>query len=395
MKLQSYPDSKIRVALVTETTVGGVRQHILNIVGTIDRERFETTVILPQEGRKGHSVESDISGKLQEFGVPFIQVPMGREMSPLTDCLSFLALRNVFRDGRFDVIHAHGAKAGFLTRLYCKGERQRCFFSPHGFSFRKVTGWKKWVSLTLERRAASWSSDLILCSEVERKDAERYGLTGRGKAHVVPNAIQWPVAVASDARAAIRKETGTAGSATVFLTAGRLVSYKGHDLAIAAFAQAIRQQDSAELWIAGQGEQLKELQDLARRLNVFSRVRFLGYRKDIYPVLEGCDCFVLSSETEASPYSILEALAMQRPVIATGSDGARALLEGLSGCVVVPVGDEKTLAGAIRSYLDSPFSAPSIESLPSRWFDIRKQVAELEQIYGQIRTGHRDTETRR
>lgn len=374
--------SKIRLALVTESTVGGIKRHVLNIVQYLDRNLFHPTVLFPGKPRMGQEKEMDFIEELRELEIPFRLIPMVRQISFLKDLRSFFALKNALAQPSFDVVHAHGAKAGFLVRLlYRLDSGIPCYFSPHGFAFQKASGFRSPLYLSLERMAASWCTGLIVNSTAESDCALKHQLARAEKLTVVANALPLPVFVQPGSRMRMRNSLGTSEDRTVFLTMGRLVFYKNHHLVVKALKEIIAAGHPAELWIAGEGEQRAELETLAGSLRIEEFVHFLGYRKDIYEVLSGCDCFVLASQTEASPYSILEALAMERPILATSIPGNLAFLNLVHPCRVFPPNDAPAVVQAMMDFVRHPFSAPQVQALPPEWFDVRSQVGRLEQIY--------------
>ena len=103
-------------------------------------------------------------------------------------------------------------------------------------------------------------------------------------------------------------------------------------------------------------------------------------------VLAACDCFVLASQSEGSPHSVLEALAMRRPVIATAVQGTEEFLTEGGHFRLVPWNDVAALGEAMLEFIRSPFPAPSPESLPRSWFDIPGQIRKLEEIYASLVT---------
>jgi glycosyltransferase involved in cell wall biosynthesis len=111
------------------------------------------------------------------------------------------------------------------------------------------------------------------------------------------------------------------------------------------------------LVVAGGGPLAARLEHDARRLAIFDRCRFLGHRADAEDVHRGFDVFVQTSDTEESPYSLLEAIASGTPVVATAVGGTPAAVrDRVDGLLVAP-GDARALARAIEETLASPAAA--------------------------------------
>ena len=160
-----------------------------------------------------------------------------------------------------------------------------------------------------------------------------------------------------ESRARVRREWGVGDDARVIGSLGRLDPEKRPDLLIEAFAAVAAACSEARLVVAGAGARGGRLEVAARRLGVLDRCRLLGYRADVEDVLRGFDVFVQASDSEGSPYSLLEAMASGIPVVATAVGGTPALVrDGVDGLLVEP-SDARALARAIEETLRSPAEA--------------------------------------
>jgi len=150
------------------------------------------------------------------------------------------------------------------------------------------------------------------------------------------------------------------------LAVGRLVNIKRFDILIRAYAAG---QFTQRLVILGEGPKLAELQALAAALGVADRVIFPGFLSNPYPVMAKASVFVLSSDQEGFPNSLVEAMAVGRPVISTNCNGAAEILDDLvmpqiSGVfkakygLLVPTGSVDALASALQQlFSDEPLQA--------------------------------------
>jgi len=135
------------------------------------------------------------------------------------------------------------------------------------------------------------------------------------------------------------------------LSIARMVPEKDHDTLLAAFYHAAQAYPEAELWLVGDGPRLDAVKALARRLLPGGQVKFLPPREDLRPLLHQASFLVLSSQTEALPNVVLEAMAAGLPVVATRVGGVPELVEsGRTGWLVNP-GDAPGLAAALSQAL--------------------------------------------
>jgi glycosyltransferase involved in cell wall biosynthesis len=151
-----------------------------------------------------------------------------------------------------------------------------------------------------------------------------------------------------DAPAVDRAALDTPEDATVLLALSRLHPVKGLDTLL----QAIKDVPQCHLWLAGEGPIRKDLEDLAGKLGIEARVRFLGWRNDRGALLRAADVCVLPSRYEPFGTVILEAWASRTPLVACASAGPAAyVVDGENGALA-PIDDAPALASAIRRVIE-------------------------------------------
>jgi glycosyltransferase involved in cell wall biosynthesis len=114
------------------------------------------------------------------------------------------------------------------------------------------------------------------------------------------------------------------------------------------------------LALAGEGPERAALEALARELGIGSRVAFLGWRGDVGALLSASAVLVVPSRVEPLGNVVLEGFAAIRPVVAAAADGPRELIEDGRNGLLVPIGDDATLAQAIAGLLADPARAHAI-----------------------------------
>jgi glycosyltransferase involved in cell wall biosynthesis len=141
-----------------------------------------------------------------------------------------------------------------------------------------------------------------------------------------------------------------------FLMIARLISLKGiHDYAKAAEAVRARHADvpfRLAGWIDDTPDAIRE-QDLRRWVDG-GTLEFLGKLDDVRPALAAASVYVLPSHREGTPRTVLEAMAMGRPVVTTDAPGCRETVRHGHNGFLVPVSDPVALAGALERFLQSP-----------------------------------------
>jgi glycosyltransferase involved in cell wall biosynthesis len=161
------------------------------------------------------------------------------------------------------------------------------------------------------------------------------------------------------ANATLREELGIETGTPIIGTVGNVNPVKGHTHLLRAIARLEKRYGSVAVPIVGQvldsrTEYFEKLKRLRSHLGLDDVVRFVGHRSDIPQLLSLFDVFVLPSIAEACPISVLEAMAMERPVVATRVGGVpEQIVDGEHGWLVPPQ-DSEALASSIRNALESP-----------------------------------------
>jgi glycosyltransferase involved in cell wall biosynthesis len=183
----------------------------------------------------------------------------------------------------------------------------------------------------------------------------------------------------------LREEYGMEPGAQIVGVVARLEPEKGHPTLFEAWPAVIRTCPEAYLLVVGEGSRREELEQLARELRIAHRVVFTGRRDDVPAVTAALDVAVLPSYREAQGLSILEAMALSRPVVATNVGGIPEVIEdGVSGLLVEPH-DAPALAAAIgRLLTDHPFAdglARAGHDVVHDRFCVELMVRAVEELY--------------
>lgn len=179
-----------------------------------------------------------------------------------------------------------------------------------------------------------------LTTQVSRAGLERYvrvGAVPRHKIRYIPNGVDTTRFKPNpETRLALRKELGVQ-DAFVWLAVGRFDPQKDYPNLLHAIAHVARQEPKAVLLIVGDGPLRPAMQDLALRLGLDERVRFLGIRRDVPELMNAADAYVMSSALEGMPMVLLEAGATALPIVATEVGGnSEVVLDGKTGSLVPP-----------------------------------------------------------
>ena len=166
-----------------------------------------------------------------------------------------------------------------------------------------------------------------------------------------------------------RAEFGLAEDAVVIGNVAALVDHKGHRFLLDAVPAVLERHPEARFVICGDGELWDELHAQRARLGIEKQVIFAGFRPDVPGLLGFFDLFVMSSHLEGLNTSILDALAMRRPVVATDAGGIPEIIRDGETGLLVPAKDPPGLASAICRLIDQPPLARRLAEGGRQWVE--------------------------
>jgi glycosyltransferase involved in cell wall biosynthesis len=281
---------------------------------------------------------------------------------PATDAAGVMRLARWMQARRFDIVHTHTSKGGFLGRLAAHLSRVPVVLhTVHGFSFHEFSRpWELRFHAALERMASRWCDRLICVSREHAGWALHLGIGGSEKVSAVVNAV--PVRDLPSREEVMRTRAGLGldEKALVIFGAGRLCRQKNYCDLISAMKLVVESHPEARLLLAGEGPLERQLVELARSLGVERSVTLLGFREDARELMAAADVVALSSLWEGMPLAMLEAMAAAKPVVANSIMGVREVIhDGVTG-LLVPPRDPERLAEAISGLLADPDRAREI-----------------------------------
>ncbi|MFZ5979900.1 MAG: glycosyltransferase family 4 protein [Candidatus Zixiibacteriota bacterium] len=255
-----------------------------------------------------------------------------------------------------DILHSHRYKENLLAAQVKKHGLCRCLVQTvHGTGerFKGIDRIKISLYNYLNRRVTRKHFDRVIAVSKDLKNqlTESYS---EDRVVTIHNGVNRRRLQPSRGAAEIRRELGIAENRPVLGTAGRMVPVKGYDLLLKAADYIVEDNPQVMFVIAGDGPLKAELEQQATAAGLKNNVKFIGFREDIIDILNCLDIFVMSSHHEGIPMVLLEAMALQKPVVSTAVGGIREIIQdNISGLLVKP-GDFKSLALACLIMLNRP-----------------------------------------
>ena len=325
--------ARTRVVEVLATgTNGGAQEHVYNLVSRMDRERYDVSIVSLSPGSAVR--------KLERLGIPVTVI------DEPDDAIATGILAAHLSDLRADIVHNHmyraeivGTKAAIA--LGEAGHRRPWVISTvHSSRVRSTEDQEELRKLT-----GSIDHLIVVSNAIDRKVVSE-GRTNAPRS-LIYNGIDLVRYDHQEPCCTLRDEYGMEPTSPIVGVVGRLELEKGHPTLLEAWPLVLEACPSAYLLIVGEGSRLDALHDIARGQGIERHVVFTGRRDDIPAVTAAFDVAVLPSYREAQGLTILEAMALSRPVVASNVGGIPEMIEdGVSG-LLVPPRDPPALAGAI------------------------------------------------
>jgi glycosyltransferase involved in cell wall biosynthesis len=315
---------------------GGGERYLELMARHLDGEAFAMQVIAPAPGA--------LCGRLAALGVPAHVVDLGALVSPRAVARLARALRGLAPD----IVQSHGARSNFYTRLAARLAGVRVVVSTvhNALADYPVSAARLSVYRAMDRLTLPLTTRVLCVAEALARDYP-------GRSVVVRNGIDLddfdPVAAGPAARV-LRQTLAPDGGPLVGFV-GRLTPQKDPLAFVELIARVRRARPDVHGVIAGDGPLRAEVERAVDVHGLGASCRMLGARDDMAALLAALDVFVLTSVSEGFPFVILEAMALERPVVATAVNGVPEIVEdGVTG-VLVGHGDGAALARAVLDTL--------------------------------------------
>jgi glycosyltransferase involved in cell wall biosynthesis len=363
------PDRVRVVEILATGSNGGAQEHLFSLMTRLDRSRYDASIVSLSAGSAVR--------KLERNGFPVTIIDDPDDADAVRALTAHLALV------RPDVIHTHMYRADVIgtkavLALQASGHRRPYIVSTvHSSRVRSAE------DRELIRQLTPHIDQLIAVSQsIVRKIADEHRVGAPVK--LIYNGVDLQ-RFDEQTAAPLREEYGMEPGSHIVGVVARLEPEKGHQTLIEAWPQVLRSCPDAYLLIVGEGSRRDFLEQWAAAHRVAHRVIFAGRRDDIPAVTAALDVAVLPSWREAQGLSILEAMALSRPVVASDVGGIPEMIEdGVTGLLVEHDNPVELAAAIVRLLRDPVFAeriATAGHDLVHERFCVELMVKAIEQIY--------------
>lgn len=351
----------------------GAQKNVLDLCEHFQKKGNEVTLIV---GTKGKLTEA-----AEKSGIRIVHLrSLIRSINPVTDYKGFRDLIRVLKEIKPDIVASHSSKAGIIARLACSYLKIPNVFTAHGWSFAKgIPEKQRKIYLQIEKWVAKRTDQVIAVSEANMLLAKECNVMSLSKIHVIP------YGVLPQPRTDSYRLPGDS-SPLVLTMSARFSHQKDHLTLIKALAGL--KHYNWQLNLLGDGELQPGIQTLVQESGISDRVHFAGNVSNVIDYLQQTHIFVLITNWEGLPISILEALSLSLPVIASDVDGIKEEVIDEYNGFLINQGDVEQLVNKLSLVFNKPellieFSKHSLEHFEKN-FHLDLMLKRTESLYTQM-----------
>ena len=323
--------------LSTSNGLGGAERMICTLTAALNQGQFRIIVGLTRPGW--------LQAECEALGVKTFVIPLAGRFS----LQWFRACLRLLREERVALIHAHEFSAILYGWTLATLAAVPFVGTVHGKNYY----WEKLRRRVAYRLISRQGTMVAVSEDLKRFVCDKVGVAEE-RMEVIYNGVAPAETITDEEVQKCKVELGILGRYPVLGVVGSLYPVKGHRFLLEAMPEILRRWPKAMLLVIGRGELEVALKEQVERLAIGAYVKFLGMRQDVPKLLSVVDTFVLPSLSEGLSLALLEAMASEKPVVATRVGGNPELIDhGRTGFLVQPE-DTRDLAANLVTLLSDP-----------------------------------------
>lgn len=324
--------------------------------------------------------------ELNDKGIRFHQIDFSRKALNLFEHINaYKQLKKLLKDEEYVFVHCHTPIAGALARLVCHKLSVKCIYTAHGFHFYKGAPLLNWlIYYPIELWCSKYTDSLVTINTEDYEFAKRK--MKAKKIYYVPG-VGINIAYFKENREnriKLREEYNIPSNVFVLLSIGELNKNKNHQLVIRAISQM--KNDYIRYYIVGKGVLMQRLNNISMDLDVYDRVKLLGYRRDVKNLYNIADGFIFPSYREGLSVALMEAMASGLPVACSKIRGNVDLIDENGGVLFNPNNLDECKEAISKLLSDDSKKMGEYNRNKMQNYDISQIMISMKNIYEEIST---------
>lgn len=375
--------NKLRIAFVVEAMLGGIRQHVCDIIQNLEKEEYDIYLIYSDIRADGKFYM--LRPELEQEGVHLIQCnEMRREISKW-DLKAYKRLVKIFKEIRPDIVHCHSSKAGVVGRM---AARRCCIkkivYTPHSYAFLSpdISVLNKGLYVAAEIFLSRFmTTKTINVSQGEMNLALNYHLDRSDKFVLIYNGIE-EKDTSKINKGIIRKQLGITENKVLIGVTARCAKQKDPMTFLQIAATALKGNDNLEFIYIGDGPLEGEMREWIDEWRLGNKIHMLGFRPDAADIVGELDIYLSTALYEGLPYSMLEAMRAGVPIIATDVVGNNELVKVGKNGLLFKAGSIAGGVAAIRTQVEQMvIRSDEVVATFLEKFSLEKMKGDVVKIY--------------
>lgn len=345
---------------ITRSEWGGAQAHLFELIKYEHTLGNEVVVLVGDEGVFTEKVRQLNNVKL------YVLKNMVHQINPIKDIQATIEVGKIYKEEQPDVIHLHSSKAGAIGRLAKNKGKAKVIFTAHGWAFTEnVNERKRKIYRNVEKFLMKYTDRVICVSKYDYNLGVKMNVISPDNALVVYNGCEIPTEI----------RPFQAKDQLTILMVARFSHPKDQEMLVKA-VKNMKNQAQVTVSLVGDGELLAGCKELVEELGMEESVNFLGYQEDVDRYLNEADIFCLTSNYEGLPISIIEAMRLCLPVVATNVGGIPELVSTENGFLV-----ERKDYLKLAENLDKMIDDNLLESLGLKSYEKAKSLFSIEEMF--------------
>lgn len=241
---------------------------------------------------------------------------------------AYRQLKKILKNNHYDIIHTHTPVGSVITRLAARRARKsgtKVIYTSHGFHFYKGAPKKYWsIFYPIEKHCANFTDLLITINKEDYNRAkEKFNTRVELINGVGVDASRMSHKTNAAEKKKTREEVGLKEKDFVIVYTAEFTPSKNHRFLLEALRETLLDNPNIKILFLGKGELMSQMKTYAKELQINEQVLFLGYRNDVYRILQSCDLAVSPSSREGLGLGVIEAQLCGLPILVANNRGHR------------------------------------------------------------------------
>jgi glycosyltransferase involved in cell wall biosynthesis len=326
--------------LTYDMRIGGTEMVIKNLIEGSDHDLFDMSIFCIEEPIGPWGID------LQNNGLQIT----AKARQPGFDTSLIFAIRKHIKDHKIDIVHCHQYTPWVYGVLAAFGTKTKVIFTEHGRFYPDSSTWKRklinpWLCRITDHITSISKATKLALIEFEN--------IPENKIEVIYNGIKKPEVI-EEKVAALRQKLGISKDIRVLGTIARLDPIKNHSMMLEAFALVLKENPNTVLIIVGDGEERNNIENKIKQLGIQDKVILPGYDPQPQHYLALMDIFLLSSLSEGTSMTLLEAMSLGKPCVVTDAGGNPEITSHDDNGLITANGDADEFSAAITQLIMKP-----------------------------------------